>query len=414
MSNEQEQQPIKQRRRRGQGGIYRQTKLINGERVPGPFWWISYHSGGTQHRESSGSTDPVVAEKLLTRRLAEAAGGKRIILPRAERLTLGEMLDDLETDYQTKGNRSTIDRARAHLANFFGESKKALTITRDEIQRFVAARKKHMLKNLDGSMRATSNATINRDLACLQRAFSVAVENKKLSHDHLPGKMPTLKEADPREGFLNQKDFETLRERLPEYLKLPVWFLFATGWRLRAMCSREWERDCELERDEYGSIIGGTIYLRRADSKNKRPWLLPITGELVDIMRAADAKRDPDCPFVFHRNGSKIGSFAKAWRRACSEIDAERKAKGLGHLLVHDLRRSRIRNLIRSGVSQTVAMRVSGHKTASVFQRYNITAHEDLEDALIKSQAYDAREAQKPERKPAQVIAISDKQRRSA
>lgn len=401
MSNDNHE--AKQRRRRGTGGIYKQKKKLNGSWVEGPFWWVSYHAQGVQHRESCGSTDRTVAEKLLSRRLAEAAGGKRVILPRAEKLTLGELLDDLEVDYRHKGNRSTIDRTRRYLTGFFGEGKKVLAITRAEIQKYIAARKA-VLVHYEGKERPLSNASVNRELACLQRAFLVAVENRKLGHDHLPGKIPMLPEAEPRQGFVEPRDFERLHAALPRYLRLPIRFLYATGWRKDAMRTREWERDCELRRAESGAIIGGILFLDRGHSKNKEPWSLPISGELLEIIRAADEQRDAATPLIFHHNGSRIGDFNKAWKSAC-------KAAGMPGLLVHDLRRSRIRNLIRSGVSETVAMRVSGHKTRSVFQRYNITAHEDLEDALIRSQAYDAAKLQARERKPAQVIAIKQRLR---
>lgn len=109
--------------------------------------------------------------------------------------------------------------------------------------------------------------------------------------------------------------------------------------------------------------------------------MIRLSGELLDIIARAYDVRRLDCPYVFHIDGRGVGSFRKTWLRAS-------KAAGVGGLLVHDLRRSAIRNMVRSGISENVAMRISGHKTASVFRRYDIAAEEDLAAAAERIDQY--------------------------
>ena len=80
---------------------------------------------------------------------------------------------------------------------------------------------------------------------------------------------------------------------------------------------------------------------------------------------------------VFTNGGKPIRFFYDAWKRAA-------KRAGLPGLLLHDCRRSAVRNLKRARVSDKGAMTISGHKTRSVFDRYNIVDEKDLRDATIK------------------------------
>jgi integrase len=83
----------------------------------------------------------------------------------------------------------------------------------------------------------------------------------------------------------------------------------------------------------------------------------------------------------FWRHGGKISYFRKSWNTACAKIHKP-------VLFFHDLRRSAVRNVIRVGVPERVAMTISGHKTRSVFDRYNIVSREDLKKAAKKRQAF--------------------------
>jgi integrase len=333
----------------------------------GSTYWIAYNHRGKEYRESARTDSESQARKLLKKRIGEVVSGK-LIGPRAERMRFGDLAEALLTDYQVNGRRSVahVRGSIRHLRRCFGLDR-TVDITTGRIKAYIAARQKE----------GAANASINRELAALQRMFSLAVQEERLaSAPHVP----KLQENNARQGFVDHGAFTTLRANLPKYLRDPIMFLYLSGWRVGEMRALEW-RDVDL--------AGRVVRLRPEISKNKDGRLLPLSADLLEIIERAHHTRRLDCPFVFHREGEPVGDFRKAWANAC-------QAAGLSPILVHDLRRSAVRNMIRAGIPDRVAMALSGHKTRSIFDRYNIVSESDLAAATEKLQTHLAAQQSEP------------------
>ena len=354
----------------GIGRIFKPRWKKNGVWYENPIWWIAYYHRGKEYRESSESESDAQALKRLKERVKQL--GRGTIIPIEEKVTFESMAKDLLYDYEINAKRSSCSArlSISHLSQYFGLDK-ALDITTDRVRSYISQRQKE----------DASNTSINRELSALKRMFALAVQAGKLSTRPF---IPTLEENNARQGFLDHGSFLAVKDRLPDALKDALSFLYHSAWRVGEMRSLEW-RDVDLE--------GKFIRLRPEISKNKDGRLLYLNGELLEIIKRAEMRRQPDCVYVFHRNGERIGDFRKTWKTAC-------KNAGLDGILVHDLRRTAVRNMIRAGVPERVAMALSGHKTRSIFDRYNIVSEADLIQASEKIHAHLQTRSQTPKVMP--------------
>jgi len=349
------------KKNRGMGRIFKR----------GSTWWIGYSHRGKEYRESSGSNKETEATKLLKKRMGEMGHG-RFVGPTEEKVTFDEMAEDLRRDYKVNARKAVdaIEFPLSHLEESF-EGASALDITTDKVNEHISRRQGEK----------ASNGTINREMAALKRMFSLAIQAGKLSRKpHIP----TLEEHNARQGFLEHASFVGLRDNLPVHLQGPVTFLYYSGWRVSEMRALEW-RDVDLN--------GKVIRLRPEISKNKDGRVLPLSGEILATVKAAAEERRPEIPYVFHHERRPIGDFGKAWATAC-------KTAGLAGIIVHDMRRTAVRNLVRAGVPERVAMAITGHKTRAVFDRYNIVSEADLMMASERLQSH-------IDRQPKQAVVVS-------
>jgi integrase len=277
-----------------------------------------------------------------------------------------ELAEDFLNDYQANGRKSLVwakRRIECHLLPFFG-GLRVVDITTDRVRAFVIKRQGER----------ASNGSINRELAALKRMFNLAGEMTPPKVARVPY-IPMLKESNVRKGFFEHGDFLALRRELAEYLKPVLTFGYYTGAREGEVVNLKWDQ-VDLE--------ARTVHLEPGTTKNDQPRTIPLTGELLETLRAQKAFRDskfPECACVFFRKGKRIGNFQRAWKSACTRV-------GNPGRLFHDLRRTAVRNMVRAGVPERVAMAISGHKTRSVFDRYNIVAERDLHEAARRLDAH--------------------------
>lgn len=364
------------------GSIYRRRyRTADGTIKESSTLWIKYFRDGKPLRESAGTDKESEAKRLLKLREGDVVRGVPIT-PKVGRVKLGELLDDVLTDYRVNKRRSLRDieaRYRLHVLPFFGQ-RRASNISTADLNRFIAQRQEA----------GASNATINRELTAMKRAFSLAVQAGKLLHKP---HFPMLKEAAPRSGFFEREDFERVSSHLPEPLQGLITTAYITGWRTRSeLLPLRWS---EVDFAE------GTIHLKAGATKNDASRTFHFTQELRAVMEAQRAYTDQVqraqgvvVPWVFHRQGKPIAGLRRAWNRACYKaglpcsVETEIGPGGKPRIksikaeaILHDFRRTAVRNLVRAGVPESVAMKLTGHKTRSVFERYNVTSPADLKNA---------------------------------
>ena len=147
-------------------------------------------------------------------------------------------------------------------------------------------------------------------------------------------------------------------------------------------------------------LVRWELRLRSTDTKTGQPRTLPLTGDLLDVIRARRELRDAQfssCPYVFFytrriqggnrsnggqtKPGDPIRSIRDAWHTACDKV-------GVAGLLFHDLRRTAVRNMRKAGVHPHTIMLITGHRTDSMFRRYGIQDNRDLREAAHRTAAY--------------------------
>ncbi len=341
----------------------------------GNVFWVKYYVNGRPVYESTKTGKQKEADRFLKDREGRVVMGAPA-LPRLERLRFAETAEALLEHYRVTGSRNLRDvTTKLKPVRAFFDLYRLVSIDVASVTKYVNQRQAAGL----------SNGTINRELSILGKALRLAQERGQLLR--LP-KIHLLKEADPRSGFFEREDFERVRRHLADRpdLQAAVTIAYTCGWRMQSEVLALTLSNIDL--------TAGTIRLDPGTTKNGEGRLVHLTPDVsrvvveqLERVKGLSRQLNRVIPYLFPNpipgrfQGERLQNFRKAWETAC-------KRAGIPGMLKHDFRRTAVRNLVRSGVPEVIAMKITGHKTRSVFDRYNIVSEADLREAASKLYSY--------------------------
>jgi integrase len=354
----------------------------------GKFYWFQFMFNGERVARTTKQCSKEAAKDIESAyRTALAKGEVGIREKRVERKRVSELLDGRIADLARRGKSTDVaEKVKEELGKHWADE-----LTGEDLDAYFERQ------------RAASYAVatiVNRitELTC-------AYTHAKME----PPMMRPLTEEEKdnvRTGFFTKSEFEAIRDHLPENLRPFVSWAYLTGMRHGSIAKLRWEH---IDDEDTEMILPGKF------TKNKESLKLPLTGERREVIRQCRAARavkgEMPSALVFHRDGKPVKQFRLEWiaaclaagqgkmvcpkcgraakeptpRCSCSHCRAPMKYEGP---ILHDFRRTAARDMIRAGVPQRIAMLITGHKTQSIFDRYNIGDTSDLFEALAKTDDY--------------------------
>ena len=351
------------------GMLYRRKKKDpkTGKLVESGPWWMKYYDQGKPYYESTEKLNKSEASKALKKKEAKVLQGHKEG-SKVNRTKFEDLIELLKQEYAIKGRKTWSRREQhiAHLKKVFGGIR-VKAIASEKLGNYISKRIKE----------GAANATINRELDCLHRMMVLGSRQTPAQVGRIPH-FPKLAETNVREGFFSHDEFLALRGAAPFHIKVALTIGYYSGMRLREIIGEKGLTWDQVDLEEK------CIRLASIQTKTNTPRIIFMPDDFFKVLNKAKELRDRDfplCPYVCHIRGKSFSQLRQGWNVACERI-------GLKGKTFHDLRRTGVRNLVRAGVPETVAMKISGHKTRSVFDRYNVTSEADLKMAADQLNRY--------------------------
>lgn len=258
----------------------------------GTTWYIDYYAGYKRRREKIGPSKRQ-AEVVLKKRMVQVAENRFLEVEKYEKIKFEKMTEIYLENY-SKPNKKSSRRDVTSINNLkpFFAGKYLHEITPLDMEKYKRKRQGQV-----------SNATVNREVACLKHIFTIAIEWAIVQKN--PGKkVKLLRERNTRLRYLDEKEMRGLHDACAEHLKPIVTVALNTGMRKEEILSLKW-KDLDY-RIRTISIL---------DTKNGESREIPMNDIVYRVL--LDIGKNADSPWVFcKKNGERYGNVRKAFEGA--------------------------------------------------------------------------------------------------
>ena len=301
------------------------------------------------------------AMALAAKLRADAFEGRFFNRLKVPKLTVRQLWEDWKpiSERDKDSWRDDVSRAKPILVHL--GSRVAANLNQRDIDEYRTLR----LAELTRRGGPPSPATLDRELAMLKRIFSYAVECGRLESSPIVH-VKLLRKPNVRQVAIDEETFAELLAAASPELKPVLVVAYDTGMRKGEILN--------LRRSQV-DLKAGSVRLGAEDTKTNRARTIYLTARALDVLKRLPRQLRSEHIFANPQTG-------KPWTDLKRSFDAARDAIGRTDLWFHDLRRSFVTNARRRGVPESVVMRMSGHRTRSVFDRYNVIEDEDVRAAV--------------------------------
>jgi integrase len=351
--------------------VYQKYKDAQGRKT-GP-WFIKYPigrdhlTGKIRYKIEKVGEFKKLAERAYQKKMVEWAERKYLDIKEESKLTFSQLVQwflELPVVRQNKTIKH-IERACRDLEKVFGP-----VLVREIKPAMVEKYQHQRLQEPTWYGKPRSQANVNRTIAVMKRMFNLAIR-EELAEKNPCWKVKMLPENNARDRILSPWELERLLIHLPRHAAMIVHFAYLTGMRAGEIFQLSWDKV---------DLTNRVIRLEAKDTKTAEPRVVFLCDQAYDILREVGKVRFLEHNRVFTYMGKPLNKIKKALPNAC------RKAE-IADFRFHDLRHTFNTNMRKAGVDQSVIMKLTGHKTPSMFQRYNTVDLDDAKNAYQKLEA---------------------------